>query len=46
MITRLEATRYRCFEKLDADLGDVRVLVRYIFNNAWPQKTCEESWYF
>ena len=27
MISRIEATRYRCFEKLDADLGDFRVLV-------------------
>lgn len=27
MITRIEATRYRCFEKLDVDLGDFRVLV-------------------
>lgn len=27
MITRIEATRYRCFDKLDVDLGDFRVLV-------------------
>ena len=27
MITRIEATRYRCFEKLDVELGDFRVLV-------------------
>lgn len=27
MITRLEATRYRCFERLGVDLGDFRVLV-------------------
>lgn len=27
MITRLEATRYRCFERLGIDLGDFRVLV-------------------
>lgn len=27
MITRIEATRYRCFEKLDVALGDFRVLV-------------------
>lgn len=27
MITRIEATRYRCFEKLDVDLGEFRVLV-------------------
>ena len=27
MITRLEATRYRCFERLGIDVGDFRVLV-------------------
>lgn len=27
MITRLEATRYRCFERLGVDVGDFRVLV-------------------
>lgn len=27
MITRIEATRYRCFDKLDVELGDFRVLV-------------------
>lgn len=27
MITRIEATRYRCFDKLDVDLGEFRVLV-------------------
>lgn len=27
MITRIEATRYRCFDKLDVDLGGFRVLV-------------------
>lgn len=27
MITRLEATRYRCFERLVVDVGDFRVLV-------------------
>ncbi|WP_338585920.1 AAA family ATPase [Pseudomonas sp. MAG733B] len=27
MITRLEATRYRCFERLAVDVGDFRVLV-------------------
>ncbi len=27
MITRIEATRYRCFEQLDVDLGDFRVVV-------------------
>ena len=27
MITRLEATRYRCFEHLGVDVGDFRVLV-------------------
>ena len=27
MITRLEATRYRCFERLGVDLGDFRVVV-------------------
>lgn len=27
MITRIEATRYRCFAKLDVELGDFRVLV-------------------
>ena len=27
MITRIEATRYRCFEKLDVELGEFRVLV-------------------
>lgn len=27
MITRLEATRYRCFEHLSVDVGDFRVLV-------------------
>lgn len=27
MITRIEATRYRCFDRLDVDLGDFRVLV-------------------
>ena len=27
MITRLEATRYRCFERLSVDVGDFRVLV-------------------
>lgn len=27
MITRIEATRYRCFERLDVDLGGFRVLV-------------------
>jgi predicted ATPase len=27
VITRIEATRYRCFDKLDVDLGDFRVLV-------------------
>ena len=27
MITRLEATRYRCFERLGVDFGDFRVLV-------------------
>ncbi|RUV68328.1 MULTISPECIES: ATP-binding protein [unclassified Mesorhizobium] len=27
MITRIEATRYRCFEKLDVELGEYRVLV-------------------
>jgi len=27
VITRIEATRYRCFEKLDVELGDFRVLV-------------------
>ena len=27
MITRLEATRYRCFERLEIDVGDFRVLV-------------------
>lgn len=26
MITRLEATRYRCFERLGVDVGDFRVL--------------------
>jgi predicted ATPase len=27
VITRIEATRYRCFDKLDVELGDFRVLV-------------------
>ena len=27
MITRIEATRYRCFDKLDVELGEFRVLV-------------------
>jgi len=27
MITRLEATRYRCFERLVIDVGDFRILV-------------------
>jgi predicted ATPase len=27
VITRIEATRYRCFEKLDVELGEFRVLV-------------------
>lgn len=27
MITRLEATRYRCFERLDIDLGEYQLLV-------------------
>lgn len=27
MITRIEATHYRCFEQLDVDLGDFRVVV-------------------
>lgn len=27
MITRIEATRYRCFDRLDVDLGEFRVLV-------------------
>ena len=27
MITRLEATRYRCFERLGVDVGAFRVLV-------------------
>lgn len=27
MITRIEATRYRCFDKLDVELGDFRVLL-------------------
>lgn len=27
MITRIEATRYRCFDQLDVELGDFRVLV-------------------
>ncbi len=27
MITRLEATRYRCFDRLAVDVGDFRVLV-------------------
>lgn len=27
MITRIEATRYRCFDKLDVELGDFRVLI-------------------
>ncbi len=27
MITRLEAVRYRCFERLGIDLGDIRVVV-------------------
>ncbi len=27
MITRIEATRYRCFEQLDVDLGEFRVVV-------------------
>jgi energy-coupling factor transporter ATP-binding protein EcfA2 len=27
VITRIEATRYRCFDKLDVDLGEFRVLV-------------------
>ena len=27
MITRIEATRYRCFDKLDVELGDFRMLV-------------------
>ena len=27
MITRIEATRYRCFDKLDVEFGDFRVLV-------------------
>ena len=27
MITRIEATHYRCLERLDADLGEYRVLV-------------------
>lgn len=27
MITRLEATRYRCFDRLDVDIGEFRVLV-------------------
>ena len=27
MITRIEATRYRCFDRLDVELGEFRVLV-------------------
>jgi recombinational DNA repair ATPase RecF len=27
VITRIEATRYRCFDRLDVELGDFRVLV-------------------
>ena len=27
MITRIEATQYRCFDKLDVELGEFRVLV-------------------
>jgi predicted ATPase len=27
VITRIEATRYRCFDKLDVEFGDFRVLV-------------------
>jgi predicted ATPase len=27
VITRIEATRYRCFDKLDVELGDFRVLI-------------------
>ena len=27
MITRVEATRYRCFDKLDVEFGEFRVLV-------------------
>jgi predicted ATPase len=27
MITRIEATRYRCFDKLDVELGEFRVIV-------------------
>lgn len=34
MITRLEATRYRCFERLGVDVGDFRVLVGA--NRWWP----------
>jgi predicted ATP-binding protein involved in virulence len=27
VITRIEATRYRCFDKLNVDLGEFRVIV-------------------
>ena len=44
MITRLEATRYRCFERLGIDVSDFRVLVGANGQARPPCSTCPCCW--